>query len=42
MAKCIKDKQGNITRVSDDVAATAVRAGNAEYCPKHGWKEQGR
>lgn len=40
--KCIKDKKGKITRVSDDIAWTKVARENYTYCSKDEWKEATR
>lgn len=40
--KCIKDNQGNVTRVKDKVAAEMVKSNIATYSPKSEWKAQGR
>lgn len=39
MAKCIKDSDGKITRVSDELAFEKVKAGSHEYCSKAAWKK---
>jgi hypothetical protein len=39
MAKCIKDIEGKITRVSDGLAFEKVKAGGYTYCSKSDWKK---
>lgn len=39
MAKCIRDANGNIKRVSDELAFKKVNAGSHEYCSKSDWKK---
>lgn len=40
--KCVKYKNGTVKRVSDDVAARAVKKGEATYVSKSEWRENGR
>lgn len=41
--KCIKYKiKGTIERTNNATARAMVKAGLAEYCPKHEWKAQVR
>jgi hypothetical protein len=36
--KCIKDKKGEITRVSEDIAWEKVARKNYVYCSKSEWR----
>lgn len=36
--KCIKYKDGKVTRVDDVKAESIVKQGLANYCPKSEWK----
>lgn len=40
--KCIKDTEGRITRVKDDVANEKVDSGEYTYCGKAEWKKEVR
>lgn len=40
--KCIKDSDGNVTRVNDNTAKQAVRSGKVTYTSKSEWKDKGR
>lgn len=40
--KCIRQKDGTITRVNDSVARKQVDTGKAEYIPRSIWKKEVR
>ncbi len=40
MAKCMKNSQGGVIRVSDELAAIYNKQYNYQYCPKQAWKSQ--
>ena len=40
--KCIKQADGVVSRVKDEVALKSVNAGSAEYCTKSEWKTKTR
>ena len=40
--KTIRRKNGEVSRVSDDIAAQLVSGGAEDYCPKKEWKKEQR
>lgn len=42
MAKCVKDTEGKITRVSDRLAFQKVKKVGYTYCSKSDWKKEVR